>query len=359
MKKLQLLLMALVSVVAGAMTSSCSNADEQLPEPAPNEEGVSYEVKLNFKGDTPEFTESEEPISRAGETTPKRVYGINVWCMKTDGSQTSYSNYAYGLFDNKESMVISLLGGYKYRFECYMVEDDIESLYISDTGYTGRYPFAQKEISNTFSISSYSSDFYFYSTKITTQKSYDESKQSNSYQSNPQIGIFYGILDNFIPAQNTVATIPLYKNGYYGLRIVVNGVPDGSLRVSPPALSKMYGVYEYWDKDFTEAGSIEKMATGGFYSFFEYTDWLSRMQNYTTDETVKFTWTRANGYVQSFSKSVTLKRNVMTVLTVNLTGGAGEVALGFEEHSEEMTTENDNLDYDGGDMNDTPVNPEA
>lgn len=374
--------MVLIMALVGTVITSCSNADEPLSEPTPNDEGTVYEVKLNFDGDIPNFTESEEPISRADESTPKRVYGINVWCMKTDGTETLYKNYAYGLFDNKEDMVISLLGGYKYRFECYMVEDDEEELYISSSNYTGKYPFNGCKIENKFEIGgSYSSGFNFDSNKITTVKSYDKgtSSQTTSYQEKPVIGIFYGILPEYTPSQNSIATIPIYKLGYYGLRIVVTGVPDGSLYVSPSHTDCIFynyrGInyspsydysYDYWRQTFTEAGSIERTFTGGFYralysgggNLYYRDSWLSDMQNYSTNTSVSFTWTRANGYIQSFSKNVTLKRNVMTVLTVNLTGGAGEVSLGFEEHSEDMSTEDDTIDYDGGNMNDTPVNPE-
>lgn len=280
-------------------------------------------------------------------------------------------------------MVISLLGGYKYRFECYMVEDDEEELYISSSNDTGQYPFYGRKIENKFKIG-YSSRFNFDSNEITTVKSYDKgtSYPSYSYQTKPVIGIFYGILPEYTPSQNSIATIPIYKLGYYGLRIVVTSVPDGSLYVSPSyqdcicynyngSYSSPSYAYsrDYWSQTFTEAGSIERTFSGGFYRALNssgndpysggwLSGWLSSMQNYSTNTSVSFTWIRANGYQQSFSKDIKLKRNVMTVLTVNLTGGAGEVSLGIEEHSEDMSTEDDSIDYDGGDMNDTPVNPE-
>lgn len=366
--------MVLIMALIGTVITSCSNADEPLLEPTPSDEGVVYKVKLNFDGDIPDITESQEPLSRADESTPKRVYGINVWCKKTDGTEKSYTNYAYGLFDNKEDMVISLLGGYKYRFECYMVENDEEELYIDADKRTGDYPFARNEVTNSFTIGSSSSGFHFDDTKITTVKSASVAKSVKymSYQKNPVIGIFYGILPEYTPTQNSIATIPIYKLGYYGLRIVVTGVPDGSLYVYPYcdyiyyySLSTDSYIWKSddWSQTFTESGSIDRTFTGGFYRALDSSEnynssWLNSMQNYSVSASVLFTWTRANGYKQEFSKKVTLKRNVMTVLTVNLTGGAGKVSLGFEEHSEGMTTENDSVDYDGGDINNTPVNPE-
>lgn len=374
MKKIHLLLIALVTVVASAITSSCSSTDEPLPEPTPNEEGTTYEVSLNLAGEYTDIT--EEPLSRAGEEAPKKYYGIEVYCMKTDGTETKYSNYAYGVFDNKESMTISLLGGYKYRFICASFEDGEESLYVSDYGYTGQYPFNGRKVTNAFTISSSNSGFTLSSVKATTAKCVDyftterklSAASSYSYADKPNMKILYGALDDFVPSQGATATIPMYKVGY-GLRIVVNGVPDGSLYVSPSPTP----YYEYektgsnpqsyskslsWSKSFTESGSIENVFTGGIFDATKNSDWKDRILNYTTQHTIYFTWTRANGYQQSFNKSVTLKRNVMTVLTVNLTGGASDMNIGIDEYAPEMTTEEDNIDYDGGDMNDTPVNPE-
>ena len=73
---------------------------------------------------------------------PKKIYGINVY-YKKDGD-TQYQNYAYGLFDNIEDMTISLIGGYKYKFECSMVKNDADTLYHDDSMYYA--PFHQGKL---------------------------------------------------------------------------------------------------------------------------------------------------------------------------------------------------------------------
>ena len=344
--------------------TSCSNTDEPQPDPTPNDKDIMYEVKLNFNGDIPDLIESEEPISRADAPSPKRVYGINVWCMKTDGTDTSYKNYAYGLFDNKEDMVISLLDGYKYRFECYMVEDDEDELYISPSKYTGKYPYNCKEIKNTFVIGSGSSGFHFDDTNITTVKSQSYYNTESAYQELPAIGIYYGMLGDYIPSKTSSATIPIYKIGYYGLRIIVSEVPDGELFIDPYHFGSIiyddeenHTIHAYsgnWSKIFSQPGSMEKMFVGGFYSALSDADWLSKMKNYTKEADVCFYWTHANGYTQYFYKTITLKRNVMTVLTVNLAGESNDVSFGIEEHGDEMITEYDSVDMIQGEESRIP-----
>lgn len=351
------------ALVAGF--SSCSNVEDPLPEPTPNEEGTTYEVSLNLGG---EYTEvSEEPLGRSDEAAPKKYYGIKVYCMKTDGSEDTYSNYAYGLFDNKESMTISLLGGYKYKFICASYEDGEESLYVDEDGWTGRYPFNRSSVKNAFIITSKDSGFSL-NEQVTTVECVKCFKDMvypyESYATMPNMKILFGALVDFIPSQGAKATIPMYKIGF-GLRIVINGVPDGELYVNPAPTPQYYYRYNYttcesleWSKTFTESGSIENMFTGGVPSVTTGSNWKNIILNYSKDSQINFTWTRANGYVQRFSKSVKLKRNVMTVLTVNLTGGASDMNIGIDEYAPEMTTEEDNVDYDGGDMNDSPINPE-
>jgi len=368
--------MILVAVVASTVTSSCSSADEPLPEPTPNEEGTTYEVSLNLAGDYTDVT--EEPLGRAGEEAPKKYYGVNVYCMKTDGSESKYSFYAYGIFDNVEDMKISLLGGYKYKFECASYENAEDSVYISYSNYFGQYPFNSRKLENKFNITTWDSyKLGINSTKTTTVATYNRYKNykdyngntysaSESYNNTPQLKVMYGSISDFEPAKNKTATIPLIKVGY-GLKIVVNGVPDGSLEVSPPSLgnsscsSSNYGTTSssnYWSKTFTEAGEMEKSVADGIFSASSYSDWENRIMSYTSKNTIYFYWTRANGYRQEFTEEVTLKRNVKTVVTVNLTGGASDISIGINEDNAEMSDENVNVDYDGGDMNDTPVNPE-
>lgn len=48
----------------------------------------------------------------------------------------------------------------------------------------------------------------------------------------------------------------------------------------------------------------------------------------------------------------------MTAITVNLKGGANDVNIGIAEEDVPMDNENINIDFDGGDLNDTQVEPQ-
>lgn len=340
-------MMAVVAII-----SSCSNADETTPI-IPVEEQISYTVSLNPTGDYTNVT--EEQLSRAD--SPTKYYGINVYCMKTDGSESGYSFYAYGIFDNTDNMTISLLGGYKYRFVCASYEEGEDQIYIdSGTNRFGDYPFKSKKCENQFTYTTKDYSLGIDDTCVTTAKVFNRYSDPTKYSAAPQMTMMYGMVSDFVPADNSTVIIPMIRIGY-GIKVVVACIPDGNLKVSVFDLG--FGAYSNgWSKDFTEAGEAETVVADGIYSAITYTDWEERVKSYTTANTINFYWTRANGYVQEFSQNVTFKNNVKTVVTVNLTGGAGDVSIGIEEDNASITDEDVTVNYDGGNISDTPLDPQ-
>ena len=111
----------------------------------------------------------------------------------------------------------------------------------------------------------------------------------------------------------------------------------------------------------TSHTGTEKLEFSSVYTFQEvYGCWKKAVagEDYTTTFTISFTWTRANGYTQNFSKQFTVKRNVMTNINVTLTGGSEEVSVGIQEENSEMTSESTDVNYDGGSLNGTEVDPQ-
>lgn len=338
--------MVLIMALIGSVITSCSNADEPLPEPTTsNDEGASYEVSINFAGEYTEIT--EEPLGRADEESPKKFYGINVYCMKTDGSESAYSRYAYGVFDNIADMRITLLGGYKYKFECTSATEG-DDLFYKDSSYLYR-PFTTSEVFSSGDDRFYKSQLNnfitsqsYYLNGIQLGNTYDNFKSTKIY---PRMDRYYGELTDFIPSEGGVANIPM-KRTVFGLKIIVNGVPDGTLRWT---INSLYTNKTCTGSDIVEVSTI--------YTFYEVKKcWET--DTYSQDFTISFTWTRSNGYKQYFSEDFTAKRNVMTTINVNLKGGANDISLGIVEEDTPMESEEISIDYDGGDMNDTPVNPE-
>ena len=142
---------------------SCSNNEDELPpkeQEQTNQE--TYTISFNLGGEF--ISTSETPLSRT-EVTPKKIYGINVY-YKKDGD-TNYQNYAYGLFDNIKDMTISLIGGYKYKFECSMVQNDADTLYHDDNmyyapfyKYKSNYIYRGITLENKFNISNNKYRYY-------------------------------------------------------------------------------------------------------------------------------------------------------------------------------------------------------
>lgn len=358
----------LIGVLVSINLSSCSGNDEPLPEPILNEEGKSYVVSLNLGGEYTSVT--EEPLSRANEVTPEKYYGINVYCMKTDGTETSYSRYAYGVFDNVADMKVTLLGGYKYKFECTSVTEDndkigYQSVWSNGTStYNLIYPFITYYSSyygttgfpllnlNSFIINQ-ERNLYRIKYGTSSVKIYEDSYIDKYY---PRLNRFYGELEDYIPSDGATATIPM-KRTVFGIKVVVNGVPDGSLEWYD---NKDYRInYDYGLTFSCEncTGPDQIECNDIFTSPEVYDCWKSE-EPYTQDFTIYFVWTRANGYKQYFDKKITVKRNVMTTITVNLKGGANDVAIGVNEDNTPMDNEDISVEYDGGNLNDTPVDPE-
>jgi hypothetical protein len=48
----------------------------------------------------------------------------------------------------------------------------------------------------------------------------------------------------------------------------------------------------------------------------------------------------------------------MTNINISLTGGSSDIGLGFNEENVDMINENIDVIYNGGESNDTGVNPE-
>ena len=92
------------------------------------------------------------------------------------------------------------------------------------------------------------------------------------------------------------------------------------------------------------------------YTFYEvYKCWQA--EKYSEDFTIQLTWERANGATQTFEKAITVKRNVMTTVNVNVNGTTTDSSLGVKEDNTPMGNENVDMNFNGGDLDDNEVNP--
>ena len=134
---------ALILLPAIFIIASCSN-DENADYPEIQE--TTSQISLAIE---PSIEQSEIPMVRASSSTSRGLYAINVYWQGK--GLTSYQPYVSGLFNDVSQIDISLIDGYKYRFDCSFLEESELPYSISENGITkyGR-PFALAKDGNIY-----------------------------------------------------------------------------------------------------------------------------------------------------------------------------------------------------------------
>lgn len=324
----------------------------------PAENAETYTVSFAFQGD---ITVSERPLSKA--EVAKNLYGINVY-YKKDGEDT-YKPYGYGLFDNLESMTISLLTGYKYKFVCTMVVEGTQKISgkqqwnsQTQTYYRINYsaPFTYDNGSNYNSYNTVLNNKFIigdnylfdgiakgYSNFVTNilENGY-ENGTSSSY---PQIDRYYGETTDYVPQKDGSVTIDL-KRTVFGAKFIVEGLVDGTLNISD------------YNGAFNNVKITQDALTNEAIYTFSDVKAAWQKNDYSQTFTVTLTWNRSNGVSQKLEdQQITFKRNVMTEVKINLNGTASDSGIGINKDDTAMSKENVNINVSGGDQTDTDVNP--
>ena len=300
------LLFALCAVLFGATSCETLNDFVDTPE-TPSAE--SYTVSLGFGG---EIEVGYEPL-RSAENND--LYGINVYSAPANVEGTpSWTNYAYGLFDDPSNIKIDLLVGYQYKFVATMVKDGKEKV-LSDS-INGEYwtPFSVNNGSVAISTS------FNYGLSILNRLEYGDTylKNPNGIYHRPNTERYYGELEGYIPSNNGKATIDMGRTSY-GVKFVAQGQSAnvGTLEIqmseSPLVTLNLAEGNEYFD----------------IYTFYFVRDaWLK--SDYSEEASVNINYIREDeSVVPLVSHKVTFIRNTTTVVTVNIGYGGAENGLGF------------------------------
>ncbi len=282
---------------------SCSKKNDTVPE-----DPEYIQVKLGFGG---EITIDQEPLTKGAATN--HLYGIQVDFYK-DGVYQGH--YGYGLFDNTDDMVISLLSGYTYNFQCTMVYNGKNSLYYGQYGgntYSGyAKPFQTNSATSTRLMNSFTLGASTYFTGIGSGIATLKASSGSSTDSNwPPIERYYGEYGGYAPAKNGSITIPL-KKCFYGVKFILKGVENGTLSAT---------------MTYPSPGGTESFTTGGsdydsgvlLRSFYDVRTCWQTEPNLSASVAWNFTSSLFNQWNLSGSKSITLKRNVLTTVTIEVT----------------------------------------
>lgn len=303
------LLLALCAVLFGATSCETLNDFITLPETPETPSAEYYTVSLGFGG---EIEIGYEPM-RSAENND--LYGINVYSAPANVEGTpSWTNYAYGLFDDPSNIKIDLLVGYKYKFEATMVKDGKEKV-LSD-GINGAYwtPFQVNNSPTTISTS------FNYGLSLMSFIGDGNTflKNPNGIYLRPNTERYYGELEGYIPSNNGKATIDMGRTSY-GVKFVAQGQSAnvGSLEIqmtqSPLVTLNLAEGNEYFD----------------IYTFNSVRSaWLK--SDYSVEGSVNINYIREDKTVVPLgSHKVTFVRNTTTVVTVNIGYGGAENGLGF------------------------------
>ena len=300
------LLFALCAVLFGATSCETLNDFITLPETPETPSAEYYTVSLGFGG---EIEVGYEPL-RSAENND--LYGINVYSAPANVEGTpTWTNYAYGLFDDPSNIKIDLLVGYQYKFVATMVKDGKEKV-----NYNGGYwsPFCVNNDPIAISTS------FNYGLHILSGISSGTTnlKNPNGHYHRPNTERFYGELKGYIPSNNGKATIDMGRTSY-GVKFVAQGQSAnvGTLEIqmsqSPLFTFNLAESNEYFD----------------IYTFdYVSSAWLK--SDYSEEVSVNINYIREDDTVVPLgSHKVTFVRNTTTVVTVNIGYGGAENGLGF------------------------------
>ncbi|MBR4046747.1 MAG: hypothetical protein IKK05_07580 [Alistipes sp.] len=302
------LLFALCAVLFGATSCETLNDFITLPETPETPSAEYYTVSLGFGG---EIEVDYEPL-RSAENND--LYGINVYSAPANVEGTpTWTNYAYGLFDDPSNIKIDLLVGYQYKFVATMVKDGKEKV-LSDNG-AYREPF---DVSFTSPVVISTSFNYGLDILPGLGSGHTYLKNPHGLYHRPNTERFYGELKGYIPSNNGKATIDMGRTSY-GVKFVAQGQSAnvGTLEIqmseSPLVTLNLAESNEYFD----------------IYTFHWVSSaWLK--SDYSEEGTVNINYIREDDTVVPLgSHKVTFVRNTTTVVTVNIGYGGAENGLGF------------------------------
>ena len=319
-------------MMCGLLLVACSSDDEMSNDPVSESETV--EVQLGFDGDP--ISTSESPLTRAGEK--KKIYGINVYYR--EGENGYYRHYAYGLFDNVADMKISLISKYNYKFECTIVQDDKDELSKDYQGYW--YPFNHNNYSTPLDNKFYVSTI---STHYLNNIYYGLSYTKGNNIEYPRLDRLYGELYSYVPTDGGTAIINM-KRTAFGAKFIINPPADGSLNVKVDYIFST-----------TISSTDAQIIDESIYTFSDVYNCWNMQEDFTQNFGLRLTWNRGNGATQTFDKTITMKRNVMTTVNVSVSGSTGDSSIGFNEENTPMGAATVNVTFGGGSQDDNNVDP--
>lgn len=294
----------------GGLLASCEKA---VIDEASSGEDQLYTISLSMGGEY--LSVSEEPLSRAGGEG--KLYAVNVSCKKSGAK--SYAPYAYGLFSQPDDMVVQVRSGNLYKFECTIVREEHDALYHDGDSYLA--PFLHGDDAATTLSNAFVYDTEESLSGLDAGTTNLTATETTNY---PRMYRYYGTLEDFDPSASTRATIDMRK-AVFGLHFVATPPADGSITV------------ESWLGTLTLSATDEPCDREDVYTFNQVAQAIK--DGYNGNIKLTLTWNRGDGTVVTDTKTINVKRNVMTTITINTQSSSKNATFALQEEESGMTEE--------------------
>lgn len=335
-----------IAIIVSVMTAGCTS--DHGPESDGNhrydkdtKKEKPYLMRLSFGGDYVE--QSEEPLQRASSSGS--YAGINVTRRPKNDPNASPEKYAYGVFTDKNNIVIELFSGYTYDFEATVLTDKTDRLSTSTIlgkGYTtpfsfniksvqptmmptqdaGKFHYNQKESSSAYENPSY----YLHQISSGTAFVDFDDNDLHAHPANyahPRSHRFYGTINNVDPEMLVTASgsEPIEIDMRYkcfGLKIDASSIPEGTtLTWVDKNIDDINNVYE--GLVFPEKIELSKNGITEWEDIYSVSDLRG---NDPIDFTLAFTWDRGMGTKDKFEANISVRPGIRKILKIVFDGGA-------------------------------------
>lgn len=300
----------------------------------------SYTVHLGFGGEITNISTS--PLTKA-VVADSDLYGIQVYsCPATSSSSPTYTQYAYGLFNNKSDMTVNLLQGYIYKFVCTMVVNGKNKLYGYNGGYAQPYHTNSNGVAQLNNQFTYSTSGYFDGLVDGSSWLSSDSK----FYNRPNTDRYYGELAGFTPAENASASISM-KRVAFGAKFIADGLTDGKLKISMKEAPDIYITYP----DTT----VQDIFT--FDNNYGFNPMAWTQDDYSEAVSTSITWIKADGAtIPLATQDITFKRNMLTTITVKVNDNSSKNGIDINKETTSMG-DGGSVTITGSSSDSTTVNP--
>lgn len=336
-----------IAIIVSVMTAGCTSdhgpeSDGNHRYDKDNKEEKPYLMRLSFGGDYVE--QSEEPLQRASSSGS--YAGINVTRRPKNDPNASPEKYAYGVFTDKNNIVIELFSGYTYDFEATVLTDKTDKLSTSTIlgkGYTTPFSFNKKSVQPTLMPVGDSGKFHYnqaeseseyadpsyYLHQISSGTAFVDLSDNNNYAhpgnfAYPRVHRFYGTLKNVDPELLVSASgsKPIeidMKYKCFGLKIDASAIPETTKLTWVDKSDKKETNNVYESLIFPAEINLSKEGTTEWEDIYSVSDLRG---NDPIDFTLAFTWDRGMGTKDKFEANISVRPGIRKILKIVFDGGA-------------------------------------